>query len=150
MRDLIVYLVSILIAYLIGSIAGTETMFRALQSMSFEIAPISRMEIMIADLIGLSGTLLPMMAGSLSIGWMSFDWYTKTRLSWRHPVNYALLGFTIIFFLHPLVNFIVGVEVYAPVRTWLGLLIQALAGGVGGFCLGFYRYTKAGLLLHSD
>ena len=95
MRDLIVYLVSILIAYLIGSIAGTETMFRALQSMSFEIAPISRMEIMIADLIGLSGTLLPMMAGSLSIGWMSFDWYTKTRLRWRHPVNYALLGFTI-------------------------------------------------------
>ena len=67
------YAIGILVSFVLGSIAGTQVVLASVQAMGLEVSWAARIEVSRADLLGLSATLLPIMALALAAGWGLYD-----------------------------------------------------------------------------
>ena len=139
LRIIIGYAVGIVAAFLLGSILGTQVVLASVQSMGLEVSWPARIEATRADLLGLTATLLPVMALALVVGWGLYDIIMTRMRSARGPYHYALMGGLCILALHPLLGAVLDVDVFAATRSWFGLLTQAIAGAFGGWCCGRVR-----------
>ena len=132
MRTLISLTFGILLAYVAGSVLGTQVVLNNVASMGLEVTLVMRWSSSLSDVAGLAGTLLPLMAIALLPGWLILDWFGRRPTMNVAPAWYILMGAVGIAVLHPTLNWAFGVDVYAPARTLPGLLGQAVAGGLGG------------------
>ena len=123
-------------AFLTGSILGTQVILASVQSMGLEVSWPARIEATRADLLGLTATLLPVMALALVVGWGLYDVIMTRMRRGPEPHGYALIGAMCIFVLHPILGAILGVDVFAATRSSFGLLTQVTAGALGGWCCG--------------
>jgi len=139
LRIIIGYAVGIVAAFLLGSMLGTQVVLASVQSMGLEVSWAARVDATLDDLLGLSATLLPVMALVLAVVWGLYDVITTRMRSPRGPYHYALVGGLCILALHPLLGAVLDVDVFAATRSWFGLLTQAIAGAFGGWCCGRVR-----------
>ena len=139
MRTLISLTFGILLAYVAGSVLGTQVVLNNVASMGLEVTLAMRWSSSLSDVAGLAGTLLPLMAIALLPGWLILDWFGRRPTMKVAPGWYILTGAVGIAVLHPTLNWAFGVDVYAPARTLPGLLGQAVAGGLGGLAVVFSR-----------
>lgn len=139
LRIIIGYAVGIVAAFLLGSMLGTQVVLASVQSMGLEVSWAARVDATLDDLLGLSATLLPVMALVLAVVWGLYDVITTRRRSPLGPYHYALVGGLCILALHPLLGAVLDVDVFAATRSWFGLLTQAIAGAFGGWCCGRVR-----------
>ena len=138
-RVIVGYATGILVSFVLGSIAGTQVVLASVQAMGLEVSWAARLQVSRTDLLGLSATLLPIMALALAAGWGLYDGViSRVRLD-RVTHAYALVGAGCILALHPLLALILGVDVFAATRSLGGLLAQGIAGAVGGWCCGYVR-----------
>ena len=107
--------------------------------MALEVTLNARLGSTVNDLVGLSASLLPMMAVSLVIPWLVCDFVTRRHLHLRSQLLYGLAAAFAIAILHIALSQIFGMDVFAPARTLAGLLGQCLAGAIGGVCLNALR-----------
>jgi len=129
----------ILLAYVAGSVLGTQVVLNNVASMGLEVTLAMRWSSSLSDVAGLAGTLLPLMAIALLPGWLILDWIGRRPTMSVAPAWYILMGAVGIAVLHPTLNWAFGVDVFAPARTLPGLLGQAVAGGLGGLAVVFSR-----------
>ena len=129
----------VLLAYVAGSVLGTQVVLNNVASMGLEVTLAMRWSSSLSDVTGLAGTLLPLMAIALLPGWLISDWLGRRPTMRVAPAWYILTGAVGIAVLHPTLNWAFGVDVYAPARTLPGLLGQAVAGGLGGLAVVFSR-----------
>ena len=144
MRTVISLTFGILLAYVAGSVLGTQVVLNNVASMGLEVTLAMRWSSSLSDVAGLAGTLLPLMAIALLPGWLILDW-----LGWRSTTQvaagwYVLAGAAGIAILHPALTFAFGIDVFASARTLPGLLGQAVAGGLGGQAVVLSRRRGAG------
>ena len=139
MRTLISLTFGILLAYVAGSVLGTQVVLNNVASMGLEVTLAMRWSSSLSDVAGLAGTLLPLMAIALLPGWLILEWLGRRPTMSVAPVWYILTGAVGIAVLHPTLNWAFGVDVFAPARTLPGLLGQAVAGGLGGLAVVFSR-----------
>jgi len=139
LRIIIGYVVGIVAAFLLGSMLGTQFVLASVQSMGLEVSWAARVDATLDDLLGLSATLLPVMALVLAVVWGLYDVIMTRMRSARGPYHYALVGGLCILALHPLLGAVLDVDVFAATRSWFGLLTQAIAGAFGGWCCGRFR-----------
>jgi hypothetical protein len=132
MRTLISLTFGILLAYVAGSVLGTQVVLNNVASMGLEVTLAMRWSSSLSDVAGLAGTLLPLMAIALLPGWLILDWLGRRPTMSVASGWYVLAGAAGIAILHPALNWAFGVDVFAPARTLPGLLGQAVAGGLGG------------------
>ena len=137
MRTLISLTFGILLAYVAGSVLGTQVVLNNVASMGLEVTLAMRWSSSLSDVAGLAGTLLPLMAIALLPGWLILDWLGRRPTMNVAPAWYILTGAMGIAVLHPTLNWAFGVDVFAPARTLPGLLGQAVAGGLGGLAVVF-------------
>ena len=135
MRIVISLTFGILLAYTAGSVLGTQWVLSNVASMGLDVTLAMRLSSSLSDLSGLLGTLLPLMAIALLPGWLILDWIGRRPTKTVAPAWYVLTGVAGIAILHPALNWVFGVDVFAPARTMLGLLGQAVAGGLGGLAV---------------
>ena len=135
MRTLISLTFGILLAYVVGSVLGTQVVLSNVASMGLNVTLAARWSSSLSDVAGLAGTLLPLMAIALLPGWLILDWLGRRPTMSVAPAWYSLAGALGIAILHPTLNWAFGVDVFAPARTLPGLLGQAIAGGLGGLAL---------------
>ena len=135
MRTVISLAFGILLAYTAGSVLGTQWVLSNVASMGLDVTLAMRLSSSLSDLSGLLGTLLPLMAIALLPGWLILDWIGRRPTKTVAPAWYVLTGVAGIAILHPALNWVFGVDVFAPARTMLGLLGQAVAGGLGGLAV---------------
>ena len=135
MRVVISLTFGILLAYTAGSVLGTQWVLSNVASMGLDVTLAMRLSSSLSDLSGLLGTLLPLMAIALLPGWLILDWIGRRPTKTVAPAWYVLTGVAGIAILHPALNWVFGVDVFAPARTMLGLLGQAVAGGLGGLAV---------------
>ena len=64
----------ILLAYVAGSLLGTQVVLSNVASMGLDVTLAMRLSSSLSDLWGLLGTLLPLMAIALLPGWLMLDW----------------------------------------------------------------------------
>ena len=144
MRTVISLTFGILLAYVAGSVLGTQVVLSNVASMGLDVTLAMRWSSSLSDLSGLAGTLLPLMAIALLPGWLILDWLGRrstadVALGW-----YVLSGAASIAILHPTLNWTFGVDVFAPARTLPGLFGQAVAGGLGGIAVVLVRSRRVG------
>ena len=139
MRTVISLTFGILLAYVAGSLLGTQVVLNNVAAMGLEVTLAMRWSSSVSDVAGLAGTLLPLMAIALLPGWLILDWLGRRPTLRIAPAWYILTGAVGIAVLHPTLNWALGVDVFAPARTLPGLLGQAVAGGLGGLAVVFSR-----------
>ena len=135
MRTVISLTFGILLAYVAGSVSGTQVVLNNVGAMGLEVTLAMRWSSSLSDVAGLAGTLLPLMAIALLPGWLILDWLGRRSTMRIPPAWYILMGAMAIAVLHPTLNLAFGVDVFAPARTLPGLLGQAVAGGLGGLAV---------------
>ena len=139
MRGVTAYTLGILVAYILVSVIGTQMILYSVSPMALEVTFSARFTSTVDDLIGLSSSLLPIMALSLLIPWLACDFITRRSPHLRSPLLYGLTAAFAIAILHIALSQIFGMDVFAPARTLAGLLGQCLAGAIGGVCLNALR-----------
>ena len=144
MRTLISLTFGILLAYVSGSVLGTQVVLNNVASMGLEVTLAMRWSSSLSDVSELAGTLLPLMAIALLPGWLILDWLGRRPTAPVASAWYILTGAMGIAVLHPTLNWVFGVDVFAPARTMPGLLGQALAGGLGGVAVALSRRGGVG------
>ena len=134
----------VLLAYVAGSVLGTQVVLNNVASMGLKVTLAMRWSSSLSDVSGLAGTLLPLMAIALLPGWLILNWLGRRPTTPVASAWYILTGAMGIAVLHPTLNWVFGVDVFAPARTMPGLLGQALAGGLGGVAVALSRRGGVG------
>ena len=117
MRTVISLTLGILLAFVAGSVLGTQVVLNNVASMGLEVTLAMRWSSSLSDVAGLAATLLPLMAIALLPGWLILDWLGRRSTLRIAPAWYVLAGAVGIAALHPTLNWAFGVDVFAPART---------------------------------
>ena len=139
MRAVTAYTLGVLMAYILGSAIGTQMILYSVSTMGVEVTFNARVGSTVDDLIGLSSTLLPIMAVGLVIPWLACDFMTRKSSYLRSPLLYGFAAASAVAILHTALGQIFGMDVFAPARSLAGLAGQCLAGAIGGVCLNALR-----------
>ena len=144
MRTVISLTFGVLLAYVVGSVLGTQVVLSNVESMGLNVTLAMRWSSSLSDVAGLMGSLLPLMAIALLPGWLILDWLSRRPAMSVAPSWYVLAGAAGIAILHPALTLAFGIDVFAPARTLPGLLGQAVAGGLGGLAVVLSRRRGVG------
>ena len=128
MRTVISLTFGILLAYVAGSVLGTQVVLNNVAAMGLDVTLAMRWSSSLSDVAGLAGTLLPLMAIALLSGWLILYWLGRQPTRRVAPAWYILTGALGIAILHPTLSWTFEVDVFAPARTVPGLFGQAVAG----------------------
>jgi hypothetical protein len=137
-RKLAAYLLAIIVAYLLASITATQSVIARLAEMGVDVNFAERLRMTLHDIAGMAGMFLPMIA----FGFLAAFLLTALLCRWlgKRPVAlYILAGAVALITIHLTLNLAFGITPVAIARTTGGLLIQGVAGAVGGY---FYAYIN--------
>ena len=135
MRIVLAVAVGILVAFMVGSVIGTQIVLRSVEEMGLAVSWGMRLSSSWNDIVGLSASLLPLMAIALAPAWLLLAWLDRHSMLNINAVICAVCGALCVGLLHPILNMAFGVDVFAPARSWAGLLWQAAAGALGGWAM---------------
>ena len=135
MRALLAVAIGILVAFFVGSVIGTQMVLSSVEKMGLAVSWGMRWSSSWSDIVGLSASLLPLMAIALAPAWLLLAWLDRRAVLTANASIFAICGALCIGLLHPLLNFAFGVDVFAPARSLVGLAGQGLAGALGGMAL---------------
>ena len=135
MRALLAVAIGILVAFFVGSVIGTQMVLSSVEKMGLAVSWGMRWSSSWRDIGGLSASLLPLMAIALAPAWLLLVWLDRRSVLNINAAICAICGGLCVGLLHPILNMAFGVDVFAPARSWSGLLWQAAAGAFGGWAM---------------
>ena len=135
MRILLAISIGILIAFLVGSVIGTQMVLSSVEKMGLAVSWGMRWHSSWRDIVGLSSSLLPLMAIALAPAWLFLAGLDRRSVLNIGAGICAIFGALCVGLLHPVLNMAFGVDVFAPARSWTGLFSQAAAGALGGWTM---------------
>ena len=135
MRIVLAMAVGILVAFVVGSVIGTQMVLRSVEEMGLAVSWGMRLSSSWNDIVGLSASLLPLMAIALTPAWLLLAWLDRRSVLTINAGICAMCGALCVGLLHPILNMAFSVDVFAPARSWAGLLCQAVAGALGGWAM---------------
>ena len=135
MRALLAVAIGILVAFFVGSVIGTQMVLSSVEKMGLAVSWGMRWSSSWRDIVGLSASLLPLMAIALAPAWLLLVWLDRRSVLNINAAICAICGGLCVGLLHPFLNMAFGVDVFAPARSWSGLLWQATAGAFGGWAM---------------
>ena len=131
LRRLLVYLLAVGVAYGLAVAMATQSVIASLAAMGIPVSPGERLSMTVQDLAGMAPMFLPMVAFGLLCAFMTAALLCRWRAAWRIPL-YVLAGAAGIVTIHLLLHLAFQITPVAAARSPGGLLLQALAGAVGG------------------
>ena len=120
-----------IIAYLAASITATQAVISSLGGMGVEVGMADRLAMSLRDIGGMAPMFLPMVAFALLVAFMTAALLARWLRRWRLPL-YLLAGATGLVCIHLGLHLAFGITPVAIARSGAGLLVQGIAGGVGG------------------
>lgn len=136
-RVLKAFFPAVIAAYVIGCLLATQVVLGNLADMGVDISLTTRLQASLHDLLGMSAYLLLILvafviAMPVAAGLVRIHLVPGTRVFW-----FTLAGFAALVALHLIMRQVLGLYPVAAAREPLGLLLQGLAGAVGGFLYSF-------------
>ncbi len=134
LRSVLAYVAAVLVTYAIGAIAATQGALASLPAIAQESIDLGvRLSTTGADLLGMLPAYAPLIAVALLAGFL----VTAFVLRWLpdlRTLGYTLAGAVALLALHLIMRQTFdGIVPIASTRTTLGLLVQVLAGAMGGW-----------------
>ena len=135
------YFLSVIVAYVLGSIFATQFVLDKLTDLGQQISLIDRVMVTAKDVIGLSGTYLPLIAIALALAFPIARFLAGlgglARSSW-----FVFAGLAALIALHIIMKAVLGLTGIAATRTLAGLLSQGLAGAIAGAFYAYFSQTR--------
>jgi hypothetical protein len=128
---LAIYLSAVVVSYLLAAVSATQSVISSLAGMGVPVDFTGRLTMTLADIVGMAGMFLPMVAFGLLIAFMATALICRYWNQWRIPL-YIIAGATALVSVHLALNLAFGITPVASARTAAGLVMQALAGAAGG------------------
>ena len=138
MRIILGYVSAVLAAYLIGCIAISQGNIAAIVGMGFDVTLGQRLETAWHDVLNMTALYLPIIAVAYLIALPVAALVIK-RYSDLRRLGFVLGGFVALVAIHLVLKQVFGISGVAPTRTVMGLVLQGIAGALGGYC--YYRLT---------
>ncbi|MGA0839085.1 MAG: hypothetical protein ACO3P1_04225 [Pseudomonadales bacterium] len=134
LRKVGAWLLAVLVAYAIGTIAGTQFVLGKLAELGVVVPLGDRLGTTFFDLVGMATSYLPLVAVALAIAFAVAALIIRFRPGWR-SFGYPLAGAVAFLVLHLALELAIGFAPVAGVRSTAGLVAQVLAGALGGYVL---------------
>jgi len=140
-KRLAIYLLAVVAAYLLAASAATQSVVSSLAGMGVELSLSQRLSMTLTDIAGMAGMFLPMVAFGLLVAFMATALICRYLNRWRIPL-YVLAGASALVCIHLLLHLAFGITPVAAARTAGGLMLQSIAGAVGGLTYVLLSNTK--------
>jgi len=126
------FLAAVFAAYVLGAIFVSQGNIASIVAMDFDVSVAQRFEAALHDVTHMTGIYLPVIAASfliaLPVAALIIKYVPHLRM-----ILYVLAAATALVAIHLILKLVLGISGIAPTRTIVGLLAQAIAGGVGGY-----------------
>ena len=132
------YVLAVLVAYVLGAMAATQSVLASLEAMGVVVSMGERLSTTGKDLIGMFPFYALIVAVAFAIALPVANLIAKYLPGWR-AFGMVAAGVVALTLPHILMNELLEISPIAATRTTLGLLVQGLAGGVGGYAFYFLR-----------
>ncbi len=130
-RVTIAWILAVLSAYGLAAVTATQSVLASLEAMGVHVERPDRIRATLADLVGLAPTLLPLVAGGFLVAMIVAALLARRLPRLRTPLL-ALAGGVTLVVIHLALKASLGVTPLPIARTLAGLLVQGLAGAIGG------------------
>lgn len=130
-RVTIAWILAVLTAYGLASVTATQSVLARLEDMGVHVPRPDRVAATLADLAGLAPSLLPLVAGGFLVA-MPAAAYLARPFARLRTTLLVLAGGVALVTIHLAMNALLGITPVAIARTVPGLLVQGLAGAIGG------------------
>ncbi|MFT7368622.1 MAG: hypothetical protein ACI927_001834 [Oceanospirillaceae bacterium] len=131
-RNVSSFIVAVIAAYVLGAIFISQGNIASIVAMDFDISIAQRFDAAFHDVAHMTNIYLPVIAVSYLIAMPVASFIIKYAPRQR-MVLYVLAGAVGLVTIHLTMKLLLGISGIAPTRTVVGLLAQAVAGGVGGY-----------------
>jgi len=132
MRRVAAFLLALLVTYVLAATAATQSVLARLGEMGIVVTFDHRMGAIVHDLFGMLSSFLPLLGVGLLIAFLFTARVDRWVPGWRTPL-YVLAGAAAVITVHVSLKIAFDITPVAAARSAGGLLIQALAGAVGGY-----------------
>lgn len=141
MKFVLGYMAAVAATYLLGTLFVSQGNIASVIAMGFEIEFSQRIEAMVHDTTHMYDIYLPLIAISLIIALpvaaLVIRFLPDVRLA-----GYVLAGFVALIALHLILKAVLGITGIAPTRELVGLILQGVAGAVGGLAFHFVTLQR--------
>ena len=131
-RNLCGFLAAVIAAYVLGAIFVSQGNIASIVAMDFDVSVAQRFDAALHDVTNMTGIYLPVIAVSyliaLPVATLIIKYAPHLRM-----ILYVLAGATGLVAIHLILKLLLGMSGIAATRTVVGLLAQAIAGGLGGY-----------------
>jgi hypothetical protein len=127
-----IYLLAVIVGYLLASIVATQSVVSSLAGMGVEVGLSDRLIMTLKDIAGMAALFLPMIAFAYLAAFLIAAMLCRWWALWRTPI-YIIAGAAAVITIHLTLNLAFNITPIAVARTTGGLLLQGLAGAVGGY-----------------
>ena len=126
-----IYLAAVAAAYILAAVSATQSVVSSLAGMGVGVSWPERLAMTVHDLGGMAGMFLPLIALGFLLAFLSTALLCRWWGRWRF-ILYPVAGAAAVASIHLLLHFSFGITPVAIARSSGGLVVQALAGAVGG------------------
>lgn len=126
------FLAAVIAAYVLGAIFVSQGNIASIVAMDFDVSVAQRFEAALHDVMNMTAIYLPVIAVSYLISMPVATFIIKYAPHLR-MILYVLAGAAGLVAIHVILKLVLGMSGIAATRTLVGLLAQAIAGGVGGY-----------------
>ena len=131
-RNVASFLAAVIAAYILGAIFISQGNIASIVGMGFYISAAQRLDAAFHDVMHMTSIYLPVIAVSyliaLPVATLIIKYAPHLRM-----ILYVLAGATGLVAIHLILKLLLGMSGIAATRTVVGLLAQAIAGGLGGY-----------------
>jgi hypothetical protein len=125
------YLLAVAIAYVLATVTATQSVVASLDGMGVAVGLADRLAMTERDIRGMAPMFLPMVAFALLVAFLSSALLSRWLHRWRLPL-YFTAGAAALVCIHLALHLAFGITPVAIARSGGGLVMQGMAGGIGG------------------
>lgn len=138
LRGIIAFFPAVIGAYLLGSVLATQVILAKVSSLGLPVTLRDRLHATGHDVLGMATSYLPLMLIAFLVA-IPVAVYLGRLLPKREALLFTLAGVVAVIALHLTMKAVLGLNGVAAVREWHGLVLQGVAGGLGGYL--FFVFT---------
>jgi hypothetical protein len=131
-RNMSSFLVAVIAAYLLGAIFVSQGNIASVIALNFDVSLAQRFEAALHDVSNMTGIYLPVIAVSYLLA-MPVATFIIKYLPQHRMILYIAAGAAGLITIHIIMKLLFGISGIAATRSVIGMLAQAVAGGVGGY-----------------
>lgn len=137
-RNVFGFFAAVIAAYVLGAIFISQGNIASIIALDFDVSVAQRFEAALHDVTHMTNIYLPVIAVSYFVS-MPVARSIIKYVPQQRAILYALAGAVGLVAIHLIMKMVLGLTGIAATRTFVGLLAQAIAGGVGGYL--FHRIS---------